>query len=185
MLSSQPQQLTLVFDAGASSKATLEKLEADTDHSVTAVRPCSQQGLLAEAADRLEDVTLSTGAVVRAWRTQRVIAGRPRDAVVVFSPQLYEGQVRGLHQHLARCGEQLNLNSEIKPLIDLLVTTFKERFWCRLGSSFERRLQLRRSWNLPVQDAVQQGNSRLQPAPTFRQVDHEPAAGPPKDRPTG
>jgi transposase len=107
MLTIKPQQLTLVFDAGASSKANLQKLEAGSDHYVTAVRPSYQQALLAEAADHLEEVTLSTGAVVRAWRTQRVIAGRQREAVVVFSPQLYAGQVRGLHQHLARCGEQL------------------------------------------------------------------------------
>jgi transposase len=107
VLTSQPQQLTLVFDAGASSKANLEKLETGSDHYVTAVRPSYQQALLAEAADHLEEVTLSTGAVVRAWRTQRMIAGKQRDAVVVFSPQLYEGQVRGLHQHMARCGEQL------------------------------------------------------------------------------
>jgi transposase len=107
VLTVQPQQLTLVFDAGASSKTNLQKLEAGSDHYVTAVRPSYQQALLAEAADHLEEVTLSTGAVVRAWRTQRVIAGQQREAVVVFSPQLYEGQVRGLHQHLARCGEQL------------------------------------------------------------------------------
>ncbi len=106
-LTVQPQQLTLVFDAGASSQANLQQLEAGRDHYVTAVRPSYQQALLAEAADHLEEVTLSTGAVVRAWRTQRVIAGRQREAVVVFSPQLYAGQVRGLHQHLARCGEQL------------------------------------------------------------------------------
>jgi transposase len=106
-LTSQPQQLTLVFDAGASSKANLEKLEAGADHYVTAVRPSYQQALLAEAADHLEEITLSTGAVVRAWRTKRVIAGKERDAVVVFSPQLYEGQVRGLHQHLERCAQQL------------------------------------------------------------------------------
>jgi transposase len=107
VLTSQPQQLTLVFDAGASSKANLQELEAGSDHYVTAVRPSYQQALLTEAANHLEEVTLSTGAVVRAWRTQRVIAGQQREAVVVFSPQLYEGQVRGLHQHLARCGEQL------------------------------------------------------------------------------
>ena len=107
MLTAQPQQLTLVFDAGASSKANLQKLEAGSDHYVTAVRPSYQQALLAEAADHLEEVTLSTGAVVRAWRSQQVIAGQKRDAVVVFSPQLYEGQIRGLHQHMARCGEQL------------------------------------------------------------------------------
>ena len=106
-LTPQPQQLTLVFDAGASSKANLEKLEAGADHYVTAIRPSYQQILLAEAADHLEEITLSTGAVVRAWRTRRTIAGKQRDAVVVFSPQLYTGQVRGLHQHLARCREQL------------------------------------------------------------------------------
>ncbi len=65
-LTSQPQQLTLVFDAGASSKANLEKLETGSDHYVTAVRPSYQQALLAEAADHLQEVTLSTGAVVRA-----------------------------------------------------------------------------------------------------------------------
>jgi transposase len=106
-LTQQPQQLTLVFDSGASSKANLQKLEAGDDHYVTAVRPSYQQALLAEAADHLEEVTLSNGAVVRAWRTRRVIAGQERDTVVVFSPQLYAGQVRGLHQHLARCAEQL------------------------------------------------------------------------------
>jgi transposase len=107
VLTAQPQQWTLVFDAGASSKANLQKLETGGDHYVTAVRPSYQQALLAEAADHLEEVTLSTGTAVRAWRTQRMIAGQQRDAVVVFSPQLYEGQVRGLHQHMARCGEQL------------------------------------------------------------------------------
>jgi transposase len=106
-LTLQPQQLTLVFDAGASSQANLEKLEAGKDHFVTAIRPSYQQALLAEAAAHLEEVALSSGAVVRAWRTQRVIAGQPRDAVVIFSPQLYAGQLRGLHQHMARCGEQL------------------------------------------------------------------------------
>jgi transposase len=106
-LTSQPQQLTLVFDAGASSQANLQKLETGSDHYVTAVRPSYQQALLAEAADQLAEVTLSTGAVVRAWRTQRMIAGKQRDAVVVFSPQLYDGQVRGLRQHMERCGEQL------------------------------------------------------------------------------
>ena len=92
---------------GPPPRPTCKNWKPGSDHYVTAVRPSYQQALLAEAADHLEEVTLSTGAVVRAWRTQRMIAGKQRDAVVVFSPQLYEGQVRGLHQHLARCGEQL------------------------------------------------------------------------------
>lgn len=106
-LTEQPQQLTLVFDAGAASKENLESLNPGQDHYVTTVRPSYQRGLLAEAVDHLGEIALSNGATVRAWRTRRVIAGSEREVIVVFSPQLFEGQVRGLHQHLKRCTEQL------------------------------------------------------------------------------
>jgi transposase len=102
-LSGQPQQLTMVFDAGASSKQNLDSLDPEQDRYVTAMRPSNHRSLLAEAVDHLEEVTLANGALVRAWRTRQLIAGKEREAVVVFSPQLYEGQVRGLHQGLDRC----------------------------------------------------------------------------------
>jgi hypothetical protein len=69
--------------------------------------------LLSEAAEHvscvphLAEVQLSNGAAVRAWRTQRTIAGRQREVVVVFSPQLYEGQLRGLRQTLSRSWREL------------------------------------------------------------------------------
>lgn len=97
-LTGQPEQLTIVFDAGASSRQNLESIE----HYVTAVRPSNHRALLAEAAEKLAPVQLSNGAEVRAWRTTRVIAGKQREVVVVFSPQLHEGQLRGLHQSMAR-----------------------------------------------------------------------------------
>jgi transposase len=106
-LSAQPQQLTLVFDAGASSKQNLDGLDPEQDRYVTAMRPSNHRALLAEAVDHLEEVTLATGAVVKAWRTRQLIAGKQREAVVVFSPQLYEGQLRGLHQGLDRCWREL------------------------------------------------------------------------------
>src|SRR5271165_2039361 len=102
-LTGQPEQLTLVFDAGASSKQNLESLA----HYVTAVRPSHHRALLSEAAGQLTEVLLSKGVAVRAWRSQRVIAGKQREAVVVFSPQLYEGQLRGLHQSMARSYREL------------------------------------------------------------------------------
>ena len=102
-LSVHPQQLTMVFDAGASSKQNLDSLDAEQDRYVTALRPSNYRPLLAEAVDHLEQVTLASGAVVQAWRTRHLIAGKEREAVVVFSPQLYEGQLRGLHQGLDRC----------------------------------------------------------------------------------
>ena len=102
-LTGQPEQLTLVFDAGASSRQNLEGLE----RYVTAVRPSCHLALLSEAAGRLAEVQLSNGAAVRAWRTQRTVAGKQRDVVVVFSPQLYEGQQRGLRQTLSRSWREL------------------------------------------------------------------------------
>jgi transposase len=106
-LTPQPQQLTLVFDSGAASQKNLATLAGGEDHYVTTVRPSNQVALLSEAVEHLSEVALSNGAIVRAWRTRRVIAGHERETVVVFSPQLFEGQLRGLLQHLKRCAGQL------------------------------------------------------------------------------
>jgi transposase len=106
-LSVHPQQLTMVFDAGASSKQNLDSLDPEQDRYVTTMRPSNYRPLLAEAVDHLAEVTLASGAVVQAWRTRQLIAGKEREAVVVFSPQLYEGQVRGLHQGLDRCWREV------------------------------------------------------------------------------
>lgn len=97
-LSGKPDQLTLVFDAGSSSRQNLEGME----HYVTAVRPSIHLALLAEAATALSEVRLTSGAVVRAWRDKRIIAGKQREVVVVFSPKLHAGQLRGLHQTMSK-----------------------------------------------------------------------------------
>ena len=47
-LSIPAEQLTLVFDAGASSRDNLQRLEDGHDHYVTALRPSQHQALLAE-----------------------------------------------------------------------------------------------------------------------------------------
>ena len=94
----------MVFDAGASSQQNLK----DFEHYVTAVKPSNHVALLAEAAEQLTGVCLSTGATVRAWRTTRVIAGKQREAVVIFSPQLQQGQIRGLHQSMTRSQRELS-----------------------------------------------------------------------------
>ncbi len=98
-LTGQPDQLTLVFDAGSSSRQNLE----DMKHYVTAVRPSSHLALLQQAAGELSEVQLASGAKARAWRTTRVIAGKRREVVVVFSSKLHAGQLRGLHQTLSKC----------------------------------------------------------------------------------
>jgi transposase len=97
-LTGQPDQLTLVFDAGSSSRRNLE----DMQHYVTAVRPSSHLALLEQAAGELTEVQLTSGATARAWRTGRVIAGQRREVVVVFSAKLHAGQIRGLRQTLSK-----------------------------------------------------------------------------------
>ena len=106
-LAGRAEQLTLVFDAGAASKKNLESLEPGPDYYVTSLRPSDHLALLREAAPQLAEVTLSSGSRVRAWRSRRRIAGKEREVVVVFSPQLYEGQLRGLQQHSLRVSEEL------------------------------------------------------------------------------
>jgi len=98
-LTGTPEQLTIVFDAGCSSRQNLENLE----HYVTSVRPSDHHALLSEAGPALVPVRLSRGTEVRAWRARRVIAGQTRELLVVFSQKLYEGQLRELQQALERC----------------------------------------------------------------------------------
>ena len=102
-LSAEAEQLTLVFDAGASSKLNL----ASVEHFVTAVRPSDHRALLAEASAQLAPVPLTNGTEVQAWRTTRLIAGAEREVVIVLSPQLLAGQLRGLTQSLDRCTREL------------------------------------------------------------------------------
>jgi transposase len=102
-LTGQPDQLTLVFDAGASSRQNLEGVE----RYVTAVRPSDHRALLSEAGGHLAEMPLSNGSSVRAWRTKRTLAGKQRELVVVFSPQLHAGQLRGLQQTLSRSWREL------------------------------------------------------------------------------
>ena len=87
-------------------------------HYVTAVRPSGHRALLVQAAAKLDSVKLSSGAEVRAWRTKRVIAGKQRVAVVVFSPQLHAGQLRGLHESIARAQREIEAMGLCPPLTE-------------------------------------------------------------------
>lgn len=106
-LTGQPEQLTLVFDAGASSRRNLEGLVG----YVTSLPPSNHLTLLSEAAEQLTATDLSSGVVVRTWRTRRLIAGQQREIVVAHSSKLHAGQVRGLGQAMERVTtEIINLN---------------------------------------------------------------------------
>ena len=98
----QAQQLTLVFDQGAESRENLGEVRREGDHYVTALKSSDHKKLLAEAAGKLEPVSLASGQTMRAWRRQGVVEGQEQTRVVVWSETLYEGQRRGLEQHLGK-----------------------------------------------------------------------------------
>lgn len=106
-LCSQPQQLTLVFDQGAESEANLEQARQLGLAYVTALKPSHHRDWLAAEARQLELVVLSTGQEVKAKRSQRLVHGVEQTVVTVFSPQLQEGQRRGLEQDLQRALRQI------------------------------------------------------------------------------
>ncbi len=106
-LSGQPQQMTLVFDQGAESQANLEQARKLELGYVTALKPSHHRSWLAEDSRRLEPVLLSNGEQVRAFRSRRLVHGAEHTVVTLFSPTLFEGQRRGLDQHLHAALRQL------------------------------------------------------------------------------
>lgn len=106
-LTRQFEQLTLVFDQGAESQANLEQARNLELAYVTALKPSHHRDWLAEDSRQLESVELSDGDQVRARRRLRLVHGVEHVVVTVFSPALYEGQRRGLEQHLRSALRQL------------------------------------------------------------------------------
>lgn len=107
----QPEQLTLVFDQGAESAANLAAWRADDvalAHYVTALKSSAHRAWLATVAAQLAPVTLRSGDTVRAWRGRQAVHGVEQTVVVLWSPQLAEGQRRGLAQQLARAQRALD-----------------------------------------------------------------------------
>ena len=94
--------LTLVYDKGNVSRATQAQLSTVELHYVSSLVPSQHPALLAEALPQLAPVLLPTGEQVAAYRTRQPLWGEERTLVVLRSERLREGQIRGLHQQLAK-----------------------------------------------------------------------------------
>jgi len=94
--------LTLVYDKGNVSHATQAQVSALGLHYVSSLVPSQHPAVVAEALPHLAPVRLPTGEDVQAYRTRQAIWGAERTLVVLRSERLREGQVRGLHQQLAK-----------------------------------------------------------------------------------
>jgi transposase len=94
--------VTLVYDKGNVSRRTQAQVTATALHYVSSLVPSQHAAVLAYALPQLAPVALPTGEEVQAYRTRRTIWGQERTVVVLRSERLRAGQVRGLHQQLAK-----------------------------------------------------------------------------------
>lgn len=106
------RQLTFVFDQGAESTDNLAAVRGGGDHYVTALKPSRHRAWLADVVEKLVPVRLASGEVVRAFRTQMPVHGVEQTVVAVFSQRLFDGQKRGLEQHLRKALERLGRISD-------------------------------------------------------------------------
>jgi len=133
-LQDRPQQLTLVFDAGANSACNLREINT---HYVVVLRAFDQRKWLSRVAEKCRPVELSSGETVSAYRERREVLKAEREVVAVFSERLYEGQVRGLHQQLEKllpALERLGNRSRYQP------ETVRRRLTKLLDCQYIRRL---------------------------------------------
>jgi transposase len=133
-MQSRPEQLTLIFDAGANSSENLQKLGT---HYVAVLRACDQQKWLSQVAERCQPVEVSKGKTILAYRERREVLKAKREVVAVFSPSLYEGQVRGLHQQLDRLTPDL---TRLGSWSRYRETTVRQRLTKMLDRQYLRRL---------------------------------------------
>jgi transposase len=93
-----PEQLTLVFDKGNPSRKNLAELDASSLHHVGALPGRWVSDLLEIPQQRYQKLELAHTKHVKAYRCRRLMWGKQRTLLVVFSPSLYRKQVAALNR---------------------------------------------------------------------------------------
>jgi len=113
-LSTQYQQLaqscehiTVVFDKGNNSQEGFQTWQDTPFHFVGSLVPSQHAELLEIPRHRFRRLTTAGLEDVEVYRTQKTVFGQPRTIVVTFNPNLLEGQLQGLTQHLDKARHKL------------------------------------------------------------------------------
>ena len=107
--------ITMVFDKGNNSEDGFATLQETPFHFVGSLVPSQHADLL--AIPRRQFRTLSTAGLegVEVYRTQKKVFGQPRTVVVTFNPNLWEGQLQGLHVNLRKArGKLRDLQTQLQ-----------------------------------------------------------------------
>jgi len=92
---------TLVYDGGSNNKANLAKLKGMGLHYICALSLSSCKELYDIALESYEPIKVQEREVL-CYRLQREIWGQDRECLVIYSPKLFEGQMRELENDLLK-----------------------------------------------------------------------------------
>jgi transposase len=96
------EHATLVADKGNISAKNWRLLDASGIRHVVSLVPSHHKEWSARPIDEFDACDASDVGAVRVLRSKETVAGRERTLVVLDSPTLRDGQLRGLDQHLRR-----------------------------------------------------------------------------------
>jgi len=100
-VTTQLEDVTLVFDKGNNSKDNFKMLESQKLFYVAGLVPSHFKNLIEKANKHFAPVSVGDDEIPT-WRVKSEIWGEERTCVIVISKQLKEGQIRGIHQHLEK-----------------------------------------------------------------------------------
>jgi len=157
-LSGSLEEITLVFDQGNNSRATLGEVDSAL-HFVGAISPCHHKELIEQANRSMYRVSVSNKEV-NCYRTRAEVWSLDLTVVVYISEKLLEGQLRGIMQNinklftsLEKLKEKLRvsihrgprrgrevLEKRIRALID--VYGLKDLVWWRIDELLDHSFDL-------------------------------------------
>ena len=102
------EHITVVFDKGNNSQEGFQMWQNTPFHFVGSLVPSQHAELLEIPRRRFRRLTPAGLEDVEVYRAQKTVFGQPRTIVVTFNPNLLEGQLQGLTQHLDKARHKLH-----------------------------------------------------------------------------
>jgi transposase len=102
LLSTQVQDITLIFDKGNNSLANLQAVDASPYHVIGSLVPSQHPELLAVALQRFRSLAAEGLPGVSIYRCKKEVFGQTRTIVVTYNERLFVAQSRTLLREVAK-----------------------------------------------------------------------------------
>lgn len=131
------ERITLVFDKGNNSEASLTELDQVPFGIVSSLVPSQHKDLLMIPRNQFADLNKERYPGVAVFRTTKHVYGETRTILVVYNKKLFDGQMQGLNKSISRCA--LNL-AELKERLDAWASGTRRKGAKPTKESTERNL---------------------------------------------